>query len=37
MVELIGFEDLDLIMMLLEKREISNQIVSSFLWGWFQA
>jgi len=36
MVELIGLEDLDLVMMLLEKREISNQIVSSFLWGWFQ-
>jgi len=36
MVELIGLEDLDLVMMLLEKRETSNQIVSSFLWGWFQ-
>jgi len=31
MVELIGLEDLDLVMMLLEKRETSNQIVSSFL------
>lgn len=36
MVELIGLEDLDLVMMLLEKRETSNQIVSSFLWGWFE-
>jgi len=36
MAELIGFEDLDLVMELLEKRELNNQIVSSSLRRWFQ-
>jgi len=36
MAELIGFEDLDLVMELLEKREVNNQIVSSSLRRWFQ-
>lgn len=36
MAELVGFEDLDLVMELLEKREVNNQIVSSSLRRWFQ-